>query len=337
MVGCCNGLKIYYMFKTEPSPTDFVSGIAKSFHDIEKQDRKVTRINMPKEILFNIMTTRDSQAMIYNVTKAPQAIRSFRGQGEGCHTGFTGLGGCGRPGEENPLVRARSYAHYASAYSAEHNGANPYSQFWSTFSGDPNLPSMDPPIAAMWGAEVHIKDKLEVVSDPIGMVPGYRPIPPICIMSPSTLLPDTPTEIRYETPQILVSLVKVNVDVLAYLRKQLIVCVKSRACPIAGIDEREAKAIETLREMISETEYRKYIKYGFILVRGHSGAVYQIFREKSHTKVWEKGKLIEEICVRISDHDIPPTDNVIAFKVLIETSEDLFRKRGNVYNMRKAA
>jgi hypothetical protein len=30
---------------------------------------------------------------------------------------------------------------------------------------------------------------------------------------------------------------------------------------------------------------------------------------------------------------MPPTDNVIAFKIMIETSEELFKSKGNVYRM----
>jgi hypothetical protein len=85
--------------------------------------------------------------------------------------------------------------------------------------------------------------------------------------------------------------------------------------------------------MITEEQYRKYLKFGFILVKGQSGLTYQIFRNESHTKVWKNGKIIKEICVRIKDHNIPLTDNVIAFKTIIEASENQFYKMGNVYKM----
>lgn len=122
------------------------------------------------------------------------------------------------------------------------------------------------------------------------------------------------------------------------LKSKLTIIVKSRANPIKNVPENEQVAIETLREMITEAEFRKYIKDGFILVRGRSGRVYQIFRDRHHTKVWEKGKLVEEVCVRIdSKANVPPTDNVIAFRTAIMCSEDEFRKLGNVYKMRQAA
>lgn len=121
------------------------------------------------------------------------------------------------------------------------------------------------------------------------------------------------------------------------IRKNLIVNIKSRANPINDIPNNEQVAIETLREEITETEFRKYIKYGFVLVKGQSGKTYQIYRNRSHTKVWKNGKVIEEVCVRIKDYNIPPTDNVIAFLNMIQIDEEEFRKIGNIYNMRNAA
>lgn len=63
------------------------------------------------------------------------------------------------------------------------------------------------------------------------------------------------------------------------------VIIRSRSRPLVGISDEEWKAIDTLREMITELEYRKYLKDGFILVPGKSGRIYQVFRKRSHTKV----------------------------------------------------
>lgn len=120
------------------------------------------------------------------------------------------------------------------------------------------------------------------------------------------------------------------------LKNGLIIHVKTRAEPLFNCSVQEIKAMDTLREMITETEFRKFLKYGFIFVHGQQGN-YQIFRNRSHIKVWKNGKVIEEICVRIKDKNIPLTDNLIAFKTMIETDEDEFRKFGNVYKMQKAA
>ena len=126
----------------------------------------------------------------------------------------------------------------------------------------------------------------------------------------------------------------------ARLKNNLIIQIKSRASSIEkypGESEPERRALETLREIISEEEFRKYLRYGFILVKGKSGATYQVFRNASHCKVWLNGQVIEEVCVQIKDKQVPKTDKLIAFKTIIETSEEQFKKLGNVYKMARAA
>jgi hypothetical protein len=117
------------------------------------------------------------------------------------------------------------------------------------------------------------------------------------------------------------------------LKNNLVIHIKSRADLLWSVPDNEKVAMETLREVISETEFRKYLKYGFILVKGQSGDTYQIFRNRSHTKIWRAGKIVEEVCVRISETGIPPTDNVIAFRTIIQSNEEDFKKLGNVYKM----
>lgn len=133
----------------------------------------------------------------------------------------------------------------------------------------------------------------------------------------------------------IIQLLELIDPIIEKIRKNLNIFVKTRALPFKDMTADECRAVETLREMISESDYRKYIKYGFILVTGKSGLIYQVSRHSNHTKVWKNGEKIEEICVRITDPKIPPTDNVIARKVLIEESEDAFRKWGNVYKFEK--
>jgi hypothetical protein len=121
------------------------------------------------------------------------------------------------------------------------------------------------------------------------------------------------------------------------LRSHLIIQIKSRAPSARVIQDNERVAMETLRETVTEEEYRRYLKYGFIMVKGKSGDEYQIFRNKSHTRVWRNGLVVEEICVRIRDNAVPPTDNVIAFRAMALIDEQEFKKSGNVYKMIKAA
>ena len=136
----------------------------------------------------------------------------------------------------------------------------------------------------------------------------------------------------------------VEVDFAKVLKREkvrrglIIISPKTRVDPFSkDAPENERIAADTLREEVSETEFRRYLKYGFILVKGDSGDVYQIFRNRSHTKVWRGGKVIEEICVRITDRSVPATDNMIAFKNIIQFSEEEFKKLGNVYRMEKVA
>lgn len=103
----------------------------------------------------------------------------------------------------------------------------------------------------------------------------------------------------------------------------------------------EALAQEALREVVTEEEFRKYLRYGFVLVEGRSGARYQVFRNRHHVKVWVGGKLVEEICVylkSVGGATAPPTDKVVAFKAMIEADEEAFKDMGNRYrNLAEAA
>lgn len=108
--------------------------------------------------------------------------------------------------------------------------------------------------------------------------------------------------------------------------------IKTRADLVRDVSEKEKVALESLREIITETEFRKYLKYGFVLVKGRSGDTYQIFRNKSHTKVYRGSKLIEDVCVRIKDVNVPGTDNVIAFVTMLQAGDEQeFRRLGNVF------
>lgn len=118
----------------------------------------------------------------------------------------------------------------------------------------------------------------------------------------------------------------------------LTIIIKSRANPFKGGTREEIKAIETLREMISEADYRRFLKYGFILVRARSGKIYQIPRVNKHIKVWHNGQVVEELCSYINDEKIPPTDRLVAFKTMLESDngEEELRKISNVYRLKAA-
>jgi len=94
----------------------------------------------------------------------------------------------------------------------------------------------------------------------------------------------------------------------------------------------EEVALNTLREMISEAQYRRYLKYGFVTVAARSGSTYQIFRDRWHTNVWRDGNLVEEVCIRLGGHvEVPPTDQVIGLLTMVSIDEEAFLKAGNRY------
>lgn len=184
-------------------------------------------------------------------------------------------------------------------------------------------------VGALWGAQLEIGSESKVYGEQ-----GFMPSALYSEDNMHNVDFCTEAVIDFTTPKLTMPEVLFRKK-LRSLKDNMTIIVKTRARPIYGnVPKNEVTALDTLREMITEAEFRKYMVHGFILVKGESGRIYQIHRCASHTYVWENGQVVEEICVRIQDRRIPPTDNVIAFKVLIETDEEEFKKLGNVYNMR---
>jgi hypothetical protein len=100
------------------------------------------------------------------------------------------------------------------------------------------------------------------------------------------------------------------------------------------ISTQELKARETLREMITESEYRRYIANGFIMVKAASGLWYQIFNKSAgyHVRSYKDGKPFESLCIH-TDAQCPPTDHVINMKVLAEIDEEALRKGANITSL----
>lgn len=96
------------------------------------------------------------------------------------------------------------------------------------------------------------------------------------------------------------------------------------------IDERERRARDTLRRLIGEAQYRRFLSHGFITARGKSGNVYQIFPGPGMTRVYAPdGRPIEKLCV-ILRGNFPPTDELITRFLLILNDEEHFRSLANV-------
>ena len=93
----------------------------------------------------------------------------------------------------------------------------------------------------------------------------------------------------------------------------------------------EARARDALQNIIGNERFRRYLKNGFVSIRGKSGRVYQVFPGHQMTKVWEADEHIEDLCVVLVDSSLPPSDSVIMRMLMILDSEDAFRRVANVF------
>ncbi len=93
----------------------------------------------------------------------------------------------------------------------------------------------------------------------------------------------------------------------------------------------ELRARATLRRVLGDDQFRRFLKNGFITVRALSGKIYQIYPGHGMTVVWQYGKPIEKLCVVLSGN-FPPTDSMIMRYLMILNDEDDFRSRANVFN-----
>lgn len=97
-----------------------------------------------------------------------------------------------------------------------------------------------------------------------------------------------------------------------------------------GASQAEMLALQLLRGMVGQDEFRRYLKHGFIHARGESGLVYQIGRQAS-IHVWECGKKIASLCVHLRhEHKTPPTDEVVGKLLIVECDEPDIWQRANV-------
>jgi len=94
----------------------------------------------------------------------------------------------------------------------------------------------------------------------------------------------------------------------------------------------EITALTLLKKMVDGDGWRKYLKYGFVNVKGQSGLTYQIRRGQWHVLVWNpQGTKVAELCVGLSQRaSMPPTDEVIARMIMAECDEPELWRRANV-------
>lgn len=99
---------------------------------------------------------------------------------------------------------------------------------------------------------------------------------------------------------------------------------RSRPLSIAA-DIREARARQTMRRVLGDEGYQRFLCRGFVSVRAKSGRVYQIFPGHEFTRVYENGRMIERLCVVFKgSQDFPATDSLIMRYLLVLNDEDRF-------------
>jgi hypothetical protein len=126
---------------------------------------------------------------------------------------------------------------------------------------------------------------------------------------------------RYEAPPVPAS--HRLREIIAQRHAPLIIA--TRKALIVSDDIREQRARETLRRVIGDDKYFNFLKSGFVSVRANSGLIYQIFPGHGITCVFDKGIMVERLCV-VLQGNFPATDSVIMRYLLILNNEDQFRK-----------
>ena len=99
------------------------------------------------------------------------------------------------------------------------------------------------------------------------------------------------------------------------------------------VTDSEVKARETLRDLISEKEWERYLSQGYMLSKGTSGKVYQIFanHKSNRIKVYENGTHVYNLCIH--SEGVPDTDHVLSCMLHIQNDEDEFLKMCNKHEI----
>jgi hypothetical protein len=91
----------------------------------------------------------------------------------------------------------------------------------------------------------------------------------------------------------------------------------------------EVKALQLLRSLVTPENFRRYLKYGFVIVKGMSGLTYNVYRRKNAV-VFDGQNQVASLCVHLSGNKVP-TDEVIAKILMCECDEHEIWRRSNRY------
>jgi hypothetical protein len=121
------------------------------------------------------------------------------------------------------------------------------------------------------------------------------------------------------------------------IRSQLQGTAKSRFLNIVKKNDPEGRARELLREMVDESDFRRYVTRGFLTVRGKTGLVYQIAYGMPIRCLAPgpngKYREFESLCVIFKQPGLPPTDQVVMQKLMVQHDEFGLRSIANVSRM----
>jgi hypothetical protein len=99
-------------------------------------------------------------------------------------------------------------------------------------------------------------------------------------------------------------------------------------------DVREMRARATLRRVVGDEQFKRFLKSGFVTVKGKSGLVYQIKQRTHMVTAYEKGKAVERLCVFLAG-EFPPTDQIIVLYLMFLNNETQVRATANISNLRE--
>lgn len=91
----------------------------------------------------------------------------------------------------------------------------------------------------------------------------------------------------------------------------------------------EQKARNTLRDLITEKEWRRYLTNQYVMIKGHlTNNYYQVFATGGMMNVYQKGKLIATHCIH-THKSCPPTDHILNVLFLAKYDESTLLAAGN--------
>ena len=121
-------------------------------------------------------------------------------------------------------------------------------------------------------------------------------------------------------------------------REQLRQAIAQRLAPAIHVlrkaltpaEEQETRARGTLRRVVGDEKFQRYLRCGFVTVRNpRNGLTYQCFPGHGGVKVWKDGKMVESWCVFLQGN-FPPTDQLITRYLMVLNNPDQLRAIANV-------